>query len=498
VERLTPVFRISLGLAILSCSILVFLDLLGVVPEPRDTELESRLQLVETLAAQTAPAVAKDDFASIRAALMIAVRRNKDVLSAGLRAAGGRLIVAAGDHRHLWEPEYENRSTAKHVQIPLYKGAVRSATLEVRFAGPAETGATGLLAELWKRPLIRLLLLMGVLGFVFFGVYMKRTLRHLDPSAVIPTRVRAALDVLFEGVLLLDPDERIVLANAAFAARLGREADSLLGVKASTLGWKDPDRKTSPEYPWWVAIREGHTSTGVSLCIEVEPGETRIFAVNVSPILDGWDKPKGAIATFDDVTELEQKKDALERAMVELEKSRDEIRLQKEEFELQAKRDPLTGVANRRAFMEWFETQLAKAKVKGQQMSCVMVDIDHFKRVNDRHGHAAGDEVIRRLAELLSSAVRNADAVCRYGGEEFCVALPGTSGKVAAQVAERLCEKARAPGFTRVPITVSFGVASIRSESESLAELLERADQALYASKEAGRNRVTRWKDLAG
>ena len=496
-ERLTPVLRISLGLAVLTCAIVIFLDLLGIVPEPRDVEFESRLQLVETLAAQATPAIAREDFAGIRAALLVTVRRNESVLSAGLRAAGGRLMVAAGDHRKLWKPEHEDRSTSSHVRIPMFKGAKRWATLEVRFAGMAKSGAGGLVAALWARPLIRLLVLVGVLGFISYGVYMKRTLRHLDPSAVIPTRVQAALDVMSEGVLLLDPQERIVLANAAFAARLGRTADSLLGVKASTLGWKAPGGRAMPEYPWWEAIREGRTTTGASLCIGAEPDEMRIFALNVSPVLDGWGKPKGAIATFDDVTELEQKKAALEAAVNELEKSRDEIRLQNTELEVLAKRDPLTGVANRRAFMEWFEAQFAQARVEGGELSCVMVDIDHFKRVNDTHGHATGDEVIRRLANLLSTAVRGTDAVCRYGGEEFCIVLPGASSEVAARVSERLCGKARAPGFARVPVTVSFGVASIKSGAESVSELLEHADKALYASKEAGRDRVTSWDDIA-
>ncbi|MBW1686545.1 MAG: sensor domain-containing diguanylate cyclase [Deltaproteobacteria bacterium] len=497
-ERLTPVLRISLGLALLTCSIIVLLDLLGLVPEPRDAALEARIQLCETLAAQTTPAIAKDDFASIRSVLLVAVRRNDDVLSAGLRAANGRLLVSAGSHRERWDPDHEARSTATHVQIPMFKGATRWATLEVRFRGITTIGATGLLGALWQRPLIRLVMLVGVLGFATYLVYLRRTLRHLDPSAVIPARVQAALDVMAEGVLLLDQEERIVLANQAFAARLGRTPKSLLGVKASTLGWQAPGPGASlPEFPWWDANREARTSTQTSLCFEETPGNKRIFAVHVSPVLDGWGKPKGAIATFDDVTELEQKTAALEKAMTELEKSQGEIRLQNEELETLAKRDPLTGIANRRAFMEWFELQFASTKREGRVLSCVMADIDHFKRINDAHGHATGDEVIRRLAELLATAVRSSDAACRYGGEEFCIVLTGVKSEAATQVAERLREKMRSPGFARVPFTVSFGVASTASGASTLAELLEQSDRALYASKEAGRDRVTRWEDIA-
>jgi len=329
-------------------------------------------------------------------------------------------------------------------------------------------------------------------------LYLRRTLRHLDPSAVIPSRVQNALDVMTEGVLLLDEQERIVLANSAFAERLGRTPASLLGVKASKLDWKAPGSgNATPQYAWLDAIREARPSTGIPLRLEVEPGDWRSFAVNAAPVLDGWERPKGAIVTFDDVTVLEQTTAELFAANVELEKSRDEIRLHADEMETLARRDPLTGVANRRAFMEWGEQQLAAALVEGSNFCCLMSDIDHFKRINDEHGHPMGDEVIRRVAECFASEVRTSDAVCRYGGEEFCIALPGAPIEVAARVAERLREQIGAPGFASVPVTMSFGVVSSSSGAGTLLELLELADKALYASKEGGRNRVTCWDDIA-
>ena len=496
--RLTPVFRISLGLAVLTCAILVLMDLLGLVPETRDKELESRIQIVETLAIQTIPAVENDNFASIRQALFVAVRRNDDLQSAGLRGSGGQLMISTGKHRQLWNPEPGPLSSATHVRVPIFRNGERWATLEVRFKGMADEGPAGLLASLWQKTLVRLLLLVGGLGFASYWIYMRRTLRHLDPSTVIPARVQAALDVMAEGVLLLDPRERIVLANTAFGACLGRTPESLLGVRLSTLGFRSPTAGAQQqELPWSKAIREGRRSMGTVLCIEPKPGEIRTFVLNVSPVLDGAGKPKGAIATFDDVTELEQQKAALEKAMANLEKSQDEIRLQNQELETLAKRDPLTGLANRRAFMEWFEIQFAHARAEGLDLQCLMADIDHFKRVNDSHGHAVGDEVICQIGQLLSTAVRNTDAVCRYGGEEFCIVLPGASKQTASEVAGRMCRTAHTPGFTRVPISVSFGTASIRSGAASVAELIDQADQALYASKKAGRDRVTLWEDIS-
>jgi diguanylate cyclase (GGDEF)-like protein/PAS domain S-box-containing protein len=493
--RLGPLLRISFGLVVLTCTILISLDLLGFVPAPADTALNARVRLCETLATQTAPAAQRNDMASIRAAIETTVRRNDEVLSAGMRAADGRLLVASGDHQMLWNPQGEEGSTPSHVRLPLFKGGKPWATIEVRFH---ELGSEGWLAALWERPLLRLLGLFAALGFVTYLFYMRRTLRHLDPSAVIPTRVQAALDVMAEGVLLLDQQERIVLANAAFAERLGRSPTKLLGLKASALDWKRPDSSEANDpFPWMEAIRESRTSVGSVLQIEVGDDEKRIFVVNGSPVLDGWGRSKGAIVTFDDVTELERKSTALQEALVMLEKSQDEIRLRNEELQVLAKRDPLTGLANRRAFFEWLEHQFTAAKRGGQTLCCLMADIDHFKRINDTHGHSAGDEVIRRIAEAFTAEVRSGDSVCRYGGEEFCVVLPGAPIEAAAAAAERLRLKIQSPGFARVPVTVSFGVSSSRFGATKPTELINQADDALYASKEAGRNRVTRWDEMA-
>ncbi len=493
-NRLTPAIRISLGLVMLTCSILLTLDLFGFIPAPADTAADSRFRLCETLATQAAAALEQNNFSAARAALQSAVRRDERVLSAGLRAASGHLMLEAGEHRMLWQPDAGNSSTSNHLSVPLFQAGKPWGSLEVRFES---LDARGVLAALWERPAIRLTLVVSFAGFFAYLVYMKRTLRYLDPSAVIPTRVQAALDVMAEGVMLLDEKEQIVLANAALARQLGRSSTSLMGVTASTLGWKLAESaEPGLGNPWLEAIREARTSTGVPMRLEREDDEDRIFLVNGSPVLDGWGRSKGAIATFDDVTELQQKNRELEKTLSMLEKSQDEIRLHNEELQVLARRDPLTGVANRRAFLEAFEAGFAAAKQAGRSFTCIMADIDHFKMVNDNHGHAMGDEVIQRIAEALGSEVRSTDAVCRYGGEEFCIVLPDVPVEAAARVAERLRKKIDSPGFARIPVTASFGVSSIAFGATSPPHLINQADEALYNSKERGRNRVTRWDQL--
>jgi diguanylate cyclase (GGDEF)-like protein/PAS domain S-box-containing protein len=486
----TPAARISLGLVFVTCSIVVTLDLVGLTPTGRSPEMELRARLCEQLAAQTAASVDRNDLGPVRLALQVAVRRNDDVLSAAVRSAKGRLLVAAGDHAMLWGTE-SSRARTTHVRVPIFKGGDEWGALEVRFA---DAEALGLGEALWERPVIKLVLAIGATCFVAFLFYLRRTLKHLDPSSVIPTRVQVALDVMQEGVLLLDQQERIVLANEAFARWAGVSPAELLGEQASRLDWRVPESgDPATRLPWTQAIREAQPRTRSPLALAMRDGGTRSIMVNVAPVLDGWDRAKGAIATFDDVTELEERGARLERAMKQLQESQEEIRLQNEELQVLARRDPLTGVANRRAFVEDFEERFGVAKREGQSLACIMVDIDHFKNVNDSHGHAMGDSVIRAVAETLQVSVVSIDHVCRYGGEEFCVMLTGADVGDACEFAEATRRRIESPAFTRVPVTASFGVSTIGSGARSPAELINQADEALYASKERGRNRVTCW-----
>ncbi len=160
----------------------------------------------------------------------------------------------------------------------------------------------------------------------------------------------------------------------------------------------------------------------------------------------------------------------------------------------QARRDSLTTLYNHRAFQELLVLELARAQRHGTPVSLLMLDIDHFKQINDTLGHQAGDAVLRQLASLLQDSARNIDQVCRYGGEEFMLILPMTSTSEALHAAERLRtlvseqEFACSPGVYR-RLTVSAGVASYPLHAQTQAALIACADAAMYAAKQAGRNR---------
>lgn len=161
-----------------------------------------------------------------------------------------------------------------------------------------------------------------------------------------------------------------------------------------------------------------------------------------------------------------------------------------------ATRDELTGLGNRRLVMERGAELVKLAQRHHRPLAALMLDIDHFKSVNDRHGHAAGDDVLRFLGAAVSLQLRASDVAGRTGGEEFALLLPETALEQAAATAERLREAvARTPIPTDeagapIPVTVSVGVAALRGAGDSLDALLARADDALYAAKRAGRNCV--------
>jgi diguanylate cyclase (GGDEF)-like protein len=161
--------------------------------------------------------------------------------------------------------------------------------------------------------------------------------------------------------------------------------------------------------------------------------------------------------------------------------------------------DPLTGVFNRRTFLELADKEIARTRRTSSALSLVILDLDHFKAVNDRHGHQAGDYVLKRFVEVTKLCLRQEDLLVRYGGEEFCVLLPNTNAEDAFALAERVRKAVEFGAFvwksgrdeTHIPVTVSAGVAELDlPRLEEIGGLVSRADEALYAAKRAGRNRV--------
>jgi diguanylate cyclase (GGDEF)-like protein len=167
----------------------------------------------------------------------------------------------------------------------------------------------------------------------------------------------------------------------------------------------------------------------------------------------------------------------------------------RENLRAQASRDPLTGLVNRRFTEEAFEREISRCRRRDKPIAVFMIDVDHFKRFNDQHGHEAGDMVLKLVAATLGKSMRLEDIVCRYGGEEFLVLLPEADEKAALECAERARDRVAelAPYFRDAPlgmVTVSIGVAVFPEHGTAAEALVRRADQALYEAKRSGRNRV--------
>lgn len=203
-----------------------------------------------------------------------------------------------------------------------------------------------------------------------------------------------------------------------------------------------------------------------------------------------------------DTRKVEQSSSELSQQLDEAKQEANELRQRLEHAEREATRDVLTGLYNRKYFDKAAQALYAQYGEEGAAFSVIMMDIDHFKRINDTYGHKVGDSVLNFIGHTITGSVKGRDVPARYGGEEFIVLLPATPSEDACKLAESLrkqiCSKALKVTKTQVTIgivTVSCGVAQIR-DSDSVDSVVDRADQALYLAKESGRDKVMSENDL--
>lgn len=292
-------------------------------------------------------------------------------------------------------------------------------------------------------------------------------------------RLQSLLDRLAVAVVVHGPGTEIRYANPAASTELGLTMDQLLGRTAIGEQWHfardDGSRMPPEEFPVNVVVRTRRPLRDYTVGVVTrEGGEPRWMLVNAEPEIGIEGQIRQIVVSFVNISERRR----LARELAE-----------------QARSDPLTGLANRRVLVEGGQREFERCRRLGSSLSVVFLDLDHFKQVNDRHGHAGGDAVLRHVAEILRSESRHIDLVARYGGEEFCLVLPDCGIEAAHEIAERIrarveLERVRDPAGAEIRFTASFGVAAVTPKAEALEDLIHEADGAVYAAKTAGRNRV--------
>ena len=494
----TPAIRISLTLVLFTLSILLVADsIFGLSKEDTNALLEKRKTFSETLAVQSTLFIRGDDESTLTEVINVAVENNPDVLSMAILDKHGRIAVLSGEHFNHWIAIEPNTSTISQIQIPIFDNDTRWGTMQIRFRSATISGALSLL----NNAFVKLTIFVALIGFLVYSWFIRKTLHYLDPSSLIPDRVKAALDGLTEGVIMINNKGNIVLANQAFSDKTGIEPYDLIGMDTSLLNWFTPDPKDKPKvFPWSHAIHSQFIQRNCPIKLKHGDGQVISFIVNCSPILDGKGKVKGALASFDDVTALEKTNKELTETVNALEDSQIEVAHQNKRLKEIAARDHLTGCLNRRAFFDSINKVYTDALENGRNISCIMTDIDHFKKFNDTYGHAVGDEVIISVAKKLGNVLRPNDLLCRYGGEEFCIMLMDIDIDLATDIAERMRKivESQAGDAIRtvegLKVTMSFGISSTKYGAQDPETIINEADHALYDSKEHGRNQVNIWK----
>lgn len=291
-----------------------------------------------------------------------------------------------------------------------------------------------------------------------------------------PVARSAVVEVMEDAVLVLDRRARVLDLNRAAEAH-GFAFGQTVPRQLSAVWLKALNRRG----------REPIRSHRVTLPGASEGAEVRTFEATVSTLGPSAGRPRGVLV-LRDVTEQEQMRQEVEEAGSALQAANAEL-------ERLANTDPLTGLANRRHLLARLEEEVQRTQRYGRTLSLVLLDLDHFKEVNDRYGHPAGDEVLRGVAGALRGASRGVDLAGRIGGEELVLLLPETEIEGAHAVAIRLRAEIESLEFSRGgearwTVTASFGVAGARGEGASADDLVRDADAALYRAKAEGRNRV--------
>ena len=324
----------------------------------------------------------------------------------------------------------------------------------------------------------------GISGILF--AYSVVRSRIMD---LIPVARSRLIENMSDGVLVVDARGRIVDINPAMLNILKGKPSSYMG------------RNVSEIIDSWAEMKEviwENQDTRTELRLRHDP--SRYMDLRMTPLYDEHNRLSGRIIVSRDITDRKQVEKDLVLANDHLHTQLIEIGLLQDQLREQAIRDPLTNLFNRRYLDETLERELSRAEREKYPLCIVMMDLDHFKTVNDVYGHEAGDVVLKSLAEKVMEQCRHGDFACRYGGEEFVLVMPNicieSTSRRARELHQNIEEMNITYGRFNLSVTTSMGIACYPAHGTTKEELLRAADKALYRSKHSGRNCVSVYDDI--
>lgn len=291
---------------------------------------------------------------------------------------------------------------------------------------------------------------------------------NFDFSAI----VQNAKDVVIvtEASPIDAPGPKIIYVNDAFTETTGYSAEEVIGKTPRIFQKEGTDKEELSKIREALEKKE---PVRVTLRNFSKTGKEYWVDISILPLRDTEGKVTHFASIQRDITEYKK----LEQ-----------------DLQILCRTDPLTTAANRRAFNEILSQEFSRFKRSQKEYALIMIDLDHFKSINDQHGHSVGDQVLIEVTERCKDNIRVHDILARLGGEEFCILLPYTESKQAKKVAERLREKIEIKPIIvdglRVKVTISVGISLVSTGDEDGHQAMERADQKLFQAKESGRNQI--------
>ncbi|MBV6403092.1 MAG: hypothetical protein CNIPEHKO_03420 [Anaerolineales bacterium] len=327
------------------------------------------------------------------------------------------------------------------------------------------------------------------ISFGITGVIFAFTTLRTHFMDLIPVARSHLIENMGDGVLVLDAQNRIADLNPAMEVLLAEQPQQLLGKCAFETfgGWVE---KTSAIFGDFELKTE----------VRLPSMPSQILDLRMTPLYDKNDLINGRLLVFRDITERKEVEKRLRDANFRLKSQLIEIGILQSQLREQAVRDSLTGLFNRRYLEETLDRELARAARESYPVSIIMIDIDHFKQINDTYGHEAGDIMLKALGGMLMTHSRRGDFACRYGGEEFLIVMPNMARSIVQERAAALRQSLKALmvryGNHTLTATYSMGIASYPANGDTRESFLRAADMAMYAAKNAGRDDIRSFDEI--